>query len=135
MLPTGIEGFEKETTLGEAHNILIHTKLVIVDFTSDAPIVISGSHNLSKSASEANDENYFIVRGDTDVADCYGCELMRLYDQYRFRFRAREDANSGGTDSKPVHLCLLPDDSWTEPYFKTATLKFLDRLRFVAAST
>ena len=40
---------------------------------------------LSKSASEGNDENFLIVHGNTDVADCYGCELMRLYDHYRFR--------------------------------------------------
>ncbi len=80
MLPSGLEGWLKETTAGQRGNILVHTKLVVVDFTSDAPVVISGSHNLSKAASEGHDENFLVVRGDTDVADAYGCELMRFYD-------------------------------------------------------
>ena len=86
MLNSGLEGFLKESTAGQKGNILIHTKLIVVDFTADAPTVISGSHNLSASASNGNDENYLILRGATDVADCYGVELMRLYDHYRFRF-------------------------------------------------
>ena len=123
MLNKGLEGFLKESTKGQRGNILIHTKLVVVDFTSDAPTVISGSHNLSKSASEGNDENYLIVRGDTDVADCYGVELMRLYDHYRFRHAVRE---AGATTGRP----LAPDSSWTDPYFEGGSLKQLDRVRF-----
>jgi len=57
MLSKGLEGFLKESTRGQRGNTLIHTKLVVVDFTSDTPTVISGSHNLSKSASDGNDEN------------------------------------------------------------------------------
>ena len=86
MLNEGLEGFLKESTAGQRGNILIHTKLVVVDFTSDAPTVISGSHNLSASASSGNDENFLIIRGALEVADCYGVELMRLYDHYRFRW-------------------------------------------------
>jgi phosphatidylserine/phosphatidylglycerophosphate/cardiolipin synthase-like enzyme len=123
MLNTGLEGFLKESTKGQRGNILIHTKLLVVDFTGDAPTVISGSHNLSKSASEGNDENYLIVRGDADVADCYGVELMRLYDHYRFRHAVRE---SGTATSRP----LAPDASWTDPYFEEGSLKQLDRVRF-----
>jgi len=88
MLNEGLEGFLKESTAGQRGNILIHTKLVVIDFTSDAPTVISGSHNLSASASSGNDENFLIIRGAIDVADCYGVELMRLYDHYRFRWHA-----------------------------------------------
>jgi phosphatidylserine/phosphatidylglycerophosphate/cardiolipin synthase-like enzyme len=127
MLSKGLEGFQKESTRGQRGNILIHTKLVVVDFTSDNPIVISGSHNLSKSASDGNDENYLIIRGNTDVADSYGCELMRLYDHYRFRFIAREKEKTG-KEQKP--LFLRPDDSWTDPYFNPKSLKMNDRLKF-----
>lgn len=127
MLTRGLEGFIKESTKGQRGNILIHTKLIVVDFTSDNPIVINGSHNLSKAASEGNDENYLIVRGNTDVADSYGCELMRLYDHYRFRFIAQQQAKSG---KKQKPLFLRPDDSWTDPYFDPKSLKMSDRLRF-----
>lgn len=127
MLSKGLEGFLKESTKGQRGNILIHTKLVVVDFTSDNPIVISGSHNLSKSASDGNDENYLIIRGNTDVADSYGCELMRLYDHYRFRFISQSKLRSG---QKQKPLFLTPNDSWTNSYFNPKSLKMSDRLRF-----
>lgn len=123
MLPKGLEGFLEETTAGQRGNILIHTKLVVVDFTSESPTVISGSHNFSETASEGNDENFLIVRGDTGVADCYGCELMRLYDHYRFRWYLKQ-----GTQQEPA--ALSEDDSWTEPYFAEGSLEESDRLRF-----
>lgn len=124
MLSKGLEGYLKESTKGQRGNILIHTKLIVVDFTSDEPIVISGSHNFSEAASEGNDENFLILRGNTDVADCYGCELMRLYDHYRFRHRARQD-----TRQQPASL--VGDDSWTEKYFESGSLAQRDRLCFV----
>jgi phosphatidylserine/phosphatidylglycerophosphate/cardiolipin synthase-like enzyme len=136
MLPSGLEGWIKETTVGQKGNILIHTKIVIVDFTSDSPIIISGSHNLSKPASGDNDENFLILSGTPGVSDTYGCELMRLYDHYRFRFKLATQKKSplspqAGTAAvfqKPFTLC--PDDTWTDEYFGMDTLKTLDRLRF-----
>jgi PLD-like domain len=125
MLNHGLEGFLKESTAGQKGNILIHTKLIVVDFTSDAPTVISGSHNLSASASNGNDENYLILRGATGVADCYGVELMRLYDHYRFRFQAR--------GNKKAAQALAIDDSWTDPYFEPGSLHALDRQRFAGS--
>jgi hypothetical protein len=122
MLNKGLEGFLKETTKGQRGNILIHTKLIVVDFTSARPTVISGSHNLSASASGGNDENFLIIRGDRDIADCYGVELMRLYDHYRFR--------NGVRTGRLKKVGLSTDDSWTEPYFTRGDLKRLDRLRF-----
>ena len=123
MLSTGLEGFLKESTKGQKGNILIHTKLIVVDFTSDAPIIISGSHNFSENASDGNDENYLIFQGHPDIADCYGCELMRLYDHYRFRFRAK-NSNS----SRP--MMLKTDESWTNKYFDPTSLSFRDRQHF-----
>ena len=81
-LKEGLDGYLAEKTR-QPSGILIHTKLVVINFTSAEPVVISGSHNLSAAASGQNDENFLVVRGDTDVADCYGVEAMRLYDHYR----------------------------------------------------
>jgi len=125
MLSSGLEGFLKESTKGQRGNILIHTKLIVVDFTSDNSVVISGSHNLSKAASDGNDENYLIIRGNTDVAYSYGCELMRLYD--RFRFVAQSRKKSG---KKQKALILSTDDSWTDRYFEEGSLRMSARLRF-----
>ena len=121
MLSRGLEGFLKESTKGQRGNILIHTKLIVIDFTSEAPTVISGSHNLSISASEGNDENFLVLRGNADVADCYGVELMRLYDHYRFRWAMREQKQA---------LTLAEDDSWTARYFERGSLHRRDRISF-----
>jgi phosphatidylserine/phosphatidylglycerophosphate/cardiolipin synthase-like enzyme len=117
----GLEGFLKESTAGQRGNILIHTKLIVIDFTSDSPIVISGSHNLSRPASHDNDENFLIVRTNPDVADCYGVELMRLYDHYRARWASRQ--NRSGPR-------LTTDDGWSARYYRRGSLNRADRLAF-----
>ncbi len=126
MLSSGLEGFLKETTAGQRGNILIHAKIIIIDFTSDAPVVISGSHNFSRAASLLNDENFLIIRGDRETADAYGCEVLRLYDHYRFRSRMEEC----GSGQRGQPLLLTADESWTAPYFEEGSLKRYDRLRF-----
>jgi phosphatidylserine/phosphatidylglycerophosphate/cardiolipin synthase-like enzyme len=133
-LKEGLEGFLAEKTR-QPSGILIHTKLVVVNFTSDAPIVISGSHNLSAAASEHNDENFLVIRGDTEVADCYGVEAMRLYDHYRYRWAF----DSKNTEPRPDDPCpgrppntLCPDGRWTKNYFEPGTLEAADRERFGA---
>lgn len=126
-LDQGLEGWLKETKTGGYGNILIHTKVVIVDFTTEAPVIISGSHNLSKPASGGNDENYLIIQNNTDVADSYGIELMRVYDHYRFRWFMQQSQKT--KVSQPP--ALTANNSWTDRYFTKDTLHYRDRLRFV----
>ncbi|AVX89534.1 phospholipase D-like domain-containing protein [Pseudomonas sp. VE 196-7] len=123
LLNTGLEGWLKENMKGQKGNLLVHTKAVVVDFTSDRPTIISGSHNLSTSASNGNDENYLIIRGDTDLADRYGLELLRFYEHYRFRYFAKK------LELKQVSPLAL-DDSWTNDYYVAGDLRQLSRLRF-----
>lgn len=123
LLNTGLEGWLKENMKGQKGNLLVHTKAVVVDFTSDRPTIISGSHNLSTSASNGNDENYLIIRGDTDLADRYGLELLRFYEHYRFRYFAKK------LELKQVSP-LAVDDSWTNDYYVEGDLRQLSRLRF-----
>ncbi len=127
LLPHGLEGWLRETTAKQKGSIRVHTKAIVIDVTSDSPLVISGSHNFSKSASDSNDENYLIIRRDLDVADVYLCEIMRIYDHYRFRFSAKEEKMAGEPTAPPA---LAGDDSWTDPYFVPSSLKEYDRLRF-----
>jgi phosphatidylserine/phosphatidylglycerophosphate/cardiolipin synthase-like enzyme len=123
LLKSGLEGWIKEGLRGQRGNLLVHTKAVVTDFTTDHPVVLSGSHNLSVPASNGNDENYLIIRGDTDVADRYGLEILRFYEHYRFRYYARLLALK---QANP----LAVDDKWTLPYYKTGHLKALSRIRF-----
>lgn len=123
----GIEGWLlPETKTGGYGDILIHTKAVVVDFTGDAPILISGSHNLSGPASGKNDESYLVSQGSTDLADSYGVEILRIYDHYRARWVAKQIK-----DGKfPGGGHLATDASWTNRYFKRDSLHYRDRLRF-----
>lgn len=123
LLNTGLEGWLKENMKGQKGNLLVHTKAVVVDFTSDRPTIISGSHNLSTSASHGNDENFLIIRGDTDLADRYGLELLRFYEHYRYRYFAKK------LELKQVSP-LAVDDSWTNDYYVEGDLRQLSRLRF-----
>ncbi|WP_339523374.1 phospholipase D-like domain-containing protein [Pseudomonas sp. EL_65y_Pfl2_R96] len=123
LLNTGLEGWLKENMKGQKGNLLVHTKAIVVDFTSDSPTIISGSHNLSTAASNGNDENYLIIRGNTDLADRYGLELLRFYEHYRFRYFAKK------LQLKQVRP-LAPDDSWTDDYYQEGDLRMLSRLRF-----
>jgi len=123
LLNTGLEGWLKENMKGQKGNLLVHTKAIVVDFTSDSPTIISGSHNLSEAASNGNDENYLIIRGDTDLADRYGLELLRFYEHYRFRYFAKK------LSLKQVRPLAL-DDSWTDDYYLDGDLRMLSRLRF-----
>jgi phosphatidylserine/phosphatidylglycerophosphate/cardiolipin synthase-like enzyme len=123
LLNTGLEGWLRESMKGQKGNLLVHTKAVVTDFTSDSPTIISGSHNLSASASNGNDENYLIIRGDTDLADRYGLELLRFYEHYRFRYFAKKLA------LKQVSP-LAAGDSWTNVYYIEGDLRQLSRLRF-----
>ena len=123
LLKSGLEGWVKEGLHGQKGNLLVHTKAVVTDFTTDHPVVLSGSHNFSVPASNGNDENYLIFRGDTDVADRYGLEILRFYEHYRFRYYAKllklKQANP-----------LTVDDSWTERYYTPGNMKALSRIRF-----
>jgi len=123
LLDTGLEGWLKESMKGQKGDLLVHTKAIVTDFTSDTPTIISGSHNLSVSASDGNDENFLIIRGDIDLADRYGLELLRFYEHYRFRYFAKK------LELKQVDP-LSVDDSWANDYYVEGDLQQLDRLRF-----
>ncbi len=123
LLSNGLEGWVKEGLRGQKGNLLVHTKVIVANFTTDNPVVISGSHNLSVPASNGNDENYLIMRGDTDLADRYGLEILRLYEHYRFRYYARKLKLK---EAKPLEI----DDSWADDYYTAGHLKESARLRF-----
>jgi phosphatidylserine/phosphatidylglycerophosphate/cardiolipin synthase-like enzyme len=123
LLSSGLEGWVKEGLRGQRGNLLVHTKAIVTNFTTDNPVVISGSHNLSVPASNGNDENYLIMRGDTDLADRYGLEILRFYEHYRFRYYAKKLKLKV---AKPLEI----DDSWTDDYYAAGHIKELARLRF-----
>lgn len=109
----------------------LHTKYLLVDPTSDDPIVVTGSANFSKASCDANDENMIVIRGDTRVADIYLGEFMRLYKHFAFR-----DWLTGALKRKeikpnqPLPVEFLDEkNKWWRPWFgKTA--KATERVYF-----
>jgi phosphatidylserine/phosphatidylglycerophosphate/cardiolipin synthase-like enzyme len=64
---------------------IVHSKAIVVDPFSDQCAVITGSHNFSVSASEKNDENLVIVRGNKKLAQAYALHINGVYDHYSWR--------------------------------------------------
>jgi phosphatidylserine/phosphatidylglycerophosphate/cardiolipin synthase-like enzyme len=79
--------------------------------------VITGSHNFSVSASEKNDENLVIVRGNKKLAQAYALHINRVYDYYSWRAFL---ANGGNPDQT-----YKPLDGW-KPGGARAQTRFLD---------
>jgi phosphatidylserine/phosphatidylglycerophosphate/cardiolipin synthase-like enzyme len=110
-----------------AHVHYTHNKFALVDPLSDDPIVISGSANFSDASTQHNDENMLVVRGDTRVADIYLGEFMRMWRHHRFREIVSKNSAKGGAVE---HNYLTPDDSWTDPFYRAGTVKYVQRETF-----
>jgi phosphatidylserine/phosphatidylglycerophosphate/cardiolipin synthase-like enzyme len=82
-------GWAVETTrgqfLGHVGHAIIHSKVLVVDAFSDHPTVVTGSHNFSISASEKNDENFIVVRGDRALAEAYAVNIESAWRHYAAR--------------------------------------------------
>jgi phosphatidylserine/phosphatidylglycerophosphate/cardiolipin synthase-like enzyme len=55
----------------EVRYVAAHSKVMIIDSGSGAPVLITGSYNWTWSAQHRNAENLLIVRGDDDLTHAY----------------------------------------------------------------
>lgn len=99
----------------------IHTKYLLVDPLTSDPVVVTGSANFSNPSTTNNDENMLIITGDTDVADLYLGEFMRLFQHFYFRQFARSGATPRPLDET---------DRWSRPYFTPGTQRWKEREMF-----
>jgi phosphatidylserine/phosphatidylglycerophosphate/cardiolipin synthase-like enzyme len=94
----------RQQFLGGVGHAIIHSKVVVLDPFSADPVVITGSHNFSSSASAKNDENFIIVKGDRELAEAYAVNILGAYAHYRWRaFLAQTNKPFNG---------LKDDDKW-----------------------
>jgi phosphatidylserine/phosphatidylglycerophosphate/cardiolipin synthase-like enzyme len=75
----------RDQFLGNIGHAIIHSKVLLVDPFSDDPIVVTGSHNFSLSASGKNDENFVVVRGDRALAEAYAVNVESAWRHYAGR--------------------------------------------------
>ncbi len=105
-----------ETTHGQFKNTIgyaiIHSKVLVVDPFGKDPVVVTGSHNFSISASEKNDENFIIVRGDRALAEAYAVNVESAWRHYAAR-AGNPNAKLFGVD----YLGALLDDQQREKHF------------------
>ena len=94
-LPAGVSAADQpswadiEFSVKQIHDAqmmaIVHSKTIVIDPFSDDCAVITGSHNFSVAASEKNDENLVIVRGNKTLAQAYALHINGVYDHYSWR--------------------------------------------------
>jgi phosphatidylserine/phosphatidylglycerophosphate/cardiolipin synthase-like enzyme len=100
---------------------IVHSKIIVVDpFTN--PVVVTGSHNFSLSASEHNDENFVIVRGNVELARHYAAHILSVYHHYRWLAFVNELQGMG----KSPNGYLMANDSWQDSQLTGPTKRELD---------
>jgi phosphatidylserine/phosphatidylglycerophosphate/cardiolipin synthase-like enzyme len=125
-LPSGISENDKPSWAETEFNVkemlanhlmaIVHSKAIVIDPFSDQCAVITGSHNFSVSASEKNDENLVIVRGNQKLAQAYALHVNGVYDHYSWR----AFLGSGG-DPDQIYK---PLDGWKEGGSRAQELDF-----------
>jgi phosphatidylserine/phosphatidylglycerophosphate/cardiolipin synthase-like enzyme len=100
---------------------IVHSKVIVVDpFTK--PVVITGSHNFSSSASKKNDENFVIMRGNQDMAMEYAVHILSVYKHYRWL--AYVDRMQ--RDKKKPFSSLAETPDWQKGHLKGASKNEID---------
>lgn len=102
---------------------IVHSKLIVVDpFTN--PVVITGSHNFSMSASSKNDENFVIVRDNRELAMKYSTHILSVYNHYRW-LAVVNSAQSRTRGRDPLAF-LDETDAWQTRQLRGAQKRELD---------
>lgn len=119
--PTGLHGVGKwavEVSRGQFLKqvgfAIVHSKVIIIDPNGKNPVVITGSHNFSASASGKNDENMVIIQGNAALAKAYAVEVQSVFDHYNFR----SVANSMQSRGKDVVEFMKDPKAWQAAWFK-----------------
>ncbi len=117
------QGFEPEITVfpGDQGNafgsVFIHHKFILIDGEGSKPIVYTGSANMSNNSLHNNDENLLEIQ-DKHIAGVYLAEFMRLYEHYRARAHAINDA---GKPPGKRGLKLQSTRKWADKYYKVGS--------------
>jgi phosphatidylserine/phosphatidylglycerophosphate/cardiolipin synthase-like enzyme len=122
-IDTATSWFAREMTRLAGTNAMVHSKVVIVDPFSEAPVVMTGSHNLGPKASGTNDENLLLIRNAPHLAAAYATNVMSIYNQYRWRYRRQT-----GT-GKENWQGLKDNDTWQNGYL-TPGSPYLKEIEF-----
>jgi phosphatidylserine/phosphatidylglycerophosphate/cardiolipin synthase-like enzyme len=115
--------FTRQDFLSGMGFAITHSKVLVIDPFGNHPVVVTGSHNMSASASGKNDENLVIIENCPELARAYAVNCMSVYKYYRWP-ASQHDAKQPGNASQGY---LSTADSWqnrTQNPSTIADLKF-----------
>jgi phosphatidylserine/phosphatidylglycerophosphate/cardiolipin synthase-like enzyme len=102
---------------------ITHAKMIVIDPASDEDcVVITGSHNFSKSASAENDENFVVIRRNRALAEAYSVACLATYRHYKWRAFVADMFKQGKVPWD--HLSTSPD--WQSEYLTDARRAHLE---------
>ena len=107
------------TSIGFA---IVHSKVLVIDPNGSNPVVVTGSHNFSNTASTKNDENLVIIQNNQALARAYAVNIQSVYDSYEFRALAKLMQSEG----KDVINSMKDPKSWQAPWFQGDKLQELN---------
>ena len=73
-------------------NVMIHSKVVVVDPFGEKPVVMTGSHNMGPKASASNDDNLVIIENAPGLAQEYAVNILGVYGHYKWLYNAWKKA-------------------------------------------
>jgi phosphatidylserine/phosphatidylglycerophosphate/cardiolipin synthase-like enzyme len=111
--------FNRKAFFGAHLMAIVHSKAIVIDPFSDDCVVVTGSHNFSDSASEKNDENIVVIKGDKALAQAYAVHIQGVYDGYAWRAFLDNDGKpdtiyQGLTNWKPGGSHARELDFWVD---------------------
>ncbi|OFY66223.1 MAG: hypothetical protein A2V64_01880 [Bacteroidetes bacterium RBG_13_43_22] len=98
------------------HVMYVHTKFLLKDPLSKEPVVATGSANFSAAATDTNDENMIIIKGNRRVADIYFTEFMRVFNHYYFRWIIKKMLEKGIISLENPAFLSSDWNEWTGKY-------------------
>jgi len=127
------QGFSfEDATIGSGAKfpVYIHHKFVVIDGDTIDPVIFTGSANLSKNSTNANDENMLAITNSPRLAQIYLAEFLRLFEQYRARlaYELRNNSGHAAGASSQATFELAPDNAWTKKWFEPGTSTFSSRV-------
>ncbi|MGC4102878.1 phospholipase D-like domain-containing protein [Ferruginibacter sp.] len=108
--------------------VTIHSKAIVIDPFGKNPVVITGSNNMGKKASESNDDNLNIITGNSALAQSYAVHMLSVYHHYRWRFYRSKVTDKDGNekDNTPKWKGLKRSDVWQGWFDKGSSKKEID---------
>jgi len=88
---------------------ITHSKVIVIDPFGDHPVLVTGSHNFSATASGKNDENLLIIEDCPELARAYAVNCMSVYGHYRWPAYQHDQSHSRSAGSDDGYLATTSD--------------------------